>query len=301
VTITRNRRRLALALLLGAAIAVPNAVADSATISCTAAAPWSDPQHQGPLELLAGQVASQIAGHPVSVRCDSQAEWTASGLSGGAIAFSTWGAFSPSMTLFADDGHFIDLSPAICESLQTFAQATVKPTKCAATHLVTVKRWTTRWVWKTVKGKRIRVRQRTLSSVSRRQPLPGAAAVPCFSGSDSADRLPADYTELTKALETLAHEAIHMRQDTAGQPVPPDSLVEAQAECGGMQQTAFVAEQFGDSADDAQSIAQAYWQLLYPSMQIFSDPYITTHPYWSAECKPGGALDERPSGATLWP
>jgi hypothetical protein len=64
---------------------------------------------------------------------------------------------------------------------------------------------------------------------------------------------------LPQALLTLAHESIHLQQATAGAVVPADSLVESQAECSGMQWTARVAEQFGDSPDDAQSIADYFW------------------------------------------
>ena len=55
------------------------------------------------------------------------------------------------------------------------------------------------------------------------------------------------------------------------------------------------AQQLGDTPDDAQAIADYFWTKLYPQEQ-------TEEPaYWSAQCRPGGALDERPPGSTMWP
>ena len=83
--------------------------------------------------------------------------------------------------------------------------------------------------------------------------------------------------------------------------MPADSIVEAQAECSGMQWVARVAEQFGDTPDDAQSLAEYFWLLDYPADETATDPYSLLRPYWSADCKPGGALDIRPAGSTDWP
>ena len=70
---------------------------------------------------------------------------------------------------------------------------------------------------------------------------------------------------------------------------------EAKADCYGMQWMPYVAEQLGDTPDDAQAIARWFWDKVYP----LSRP---THPeYWSADCRPGGALDARPAGTTAWP
>jgi hypothetical protein len=125
---------------------------------------------------------------------------------------------------------------------------------------------------------------------------------PCYGGAQTySGTLPDSYWTTAKAIQTLAHEAIHMRQDTVGATVPPDSLVEAQAECSGIQHTAFVAEQLGDTPDDAQSIASFYFDVYYPTMAGLNDAYALAHPYFSSECRPGGALDERPAGSTLWP
>ena len=48
-------------------------------------------------------------------------------------------------------------------------------------------------------------------------------------------------------------------------------------------------------SDFAQAIATYFWDKIYPLSQA-------THPeYWSPDCRPGGALDTRPPGATAWP
>ena len=39
----------------------------------------------------------------------------------------------------------------------------------------------------------------------------------------------------------------------------------------------------------------------YPNEAQATDPYSLAHPYWSADCKPGGPLDARPTGSTVWP
>jgi hypothetical protein len=185
---------------------------------------------------------------------------------------------------FVSSATTIELSPQVCQPLQQFGEANVKPTKCQ----------------------------------------PGTAApIPCFVGSPTSDfpgicqdaALTVCYATATdwsqdyytaydsyaQALLTLAHESIHLQQATVGAPVPPDSLVESQAECSGMQWTARVAEQFGDSPDDAQAIAAYFWLIDYPDEASASDPYSLAHPYWSADCKPAGPLDIRPAGSTLWP
>jgi hypothetical protein len=62
-----------------------------------------------------------------------------------------------------------------------------------------------------------------------------------------------------------------------------------------------VAVQLGDSPDDAQQIADYAWLMVYPNKAKPTDAYSIQHPYWSPDCKPGGALDTRPVGSTVWP
>jgi hypothetical protein len=101
------------------------------------------------------------------------------------------------------------------------------------------------------------------------------------------------------AIFTLAHEAIHLGGVVGGTlsngTAVGDPQAEAKADCYGMQWIPYVAQQLGDTPDDAQAIARYVWDKVYPLSQ-------PTHPeYWSPDCRPGGALDERPAGATAWP
>ena len=76
------------------------------------------------------------------------------------------------------------------------------------------------------------------------------------------------------AVHVLSHEARHMAGITD----------EAIAECGAMQRDARAAQLLGADPAQAQRLARQYWLTVYPRM---SDDYR------SAQCQPGGALDER--------
>jgi hypothetical protein len=320
---TTLRLSLCVCVLLLGGVAATAARADISTIPADAPAPWSDPNHQTPLEQLATRVASAIAGYPAAVHCDDQATWDATGTAAASDAFARTGRYDRNTNLFIENGTLIEISPPLCLALQQFAQAAVKPSKCQPTQVVAtpVTHWRTVWRWHTVKGKRVRYRVRTSYKVMVKHSVLGQPA-PCFLGSlvptstvgcigdgttcwTTAAALPIDYwnnySSYAHALKALAHEASHMKQSIAGLAVPSASVVEAQAECSGMQQIAFVAEQFGDTPDDAQAIASFYWDVRYPSLAALTDPYALAYPYWSADCKPGGALDARPAGSTLWP
>ncbi len=107
------------------------------------------------------------------------------------------------------------------------------------------------------------------------------------------------YSIYAFAILTLAHEAVHLGGIVGGtlangQQVG-DPQAEAKADCYGMQWMPYVAEQLGDSAGDAQAIAEYFYDKIYPIVET-NDPS-----YWSPECRPGGALDIRPPGTTAWP
>ena len=57
-----------------AASGAPTARAETVTLPTGSGLPWSDPQHQGPLEQLAGRIARRIAGRPVTVRCEGDTD-----------------------------------------------------------------------------------------------------------------------------------------------------------------------------------------------------------------------------------
>jgi len=310
----------AAAFAVGSAGAAPLVAADAVTIQPGTPDPWSDPNHHTPLEQLASTIASSIVGRPVTAKCEDQTSWNALNLNGDSTkvlgfvktpAHSTtslvtkyryvWSyhrvhgkrvryrhkvAYTTEIThadTFSASADTIELSPEVCGPLQQFAEASTKPTKCT----------------------------------------PIGPAVPCFVGTptsdfpglctdstltvcystalDWGDDFYAAYDGYAQALVTLAHESIHVIQDTTGNVVPPDTLVESQAECSGLQWTPQVAIQLGDSGDDAQSIAEYAWLLVYPAERNPTDAYSIQHPYWSVDCTPGGPLDVRPPGTTVWP
>ena len=75
------------------------------------------------------------------------------------------------------------------------------------------------------------------------------------------------------AVHVLTHEAMHMAGITD----------EARAECLAMQRDAKTARLLGASPQEAADLARRYWREFYPRM---SDDYRT------ADCRPGGALDQ---------
>jgi hypothetical protein len=75
------------------------------------------------------------------------------------------------------------------------------------------------------------------------------------------------------AVHVLTHEAMHMAGITD----------EARAECLAVQRDAKTARLLGASPKAAANLARRYWREFYPRM---SDDYR------SAECRPGGALDQ---------
>jgi len=324
--VDRSARTAALALLLGLVAAAAGldaaaARADTAVIPAGAPDPWTDPSHQGALERFASNVASTIAGRQVSVRCEDQATWTALNPSqdeSNVVGFVAKPPHSTATTVtrwhyvwrwhvvhkkrtryrakvsytvvlthadtFVKSATTIELSPTVCLPLQQFGEASSKPTRCQP-------------------GTEVPVPCFVGSPTSA---APGIcqddALTVCYAtATDWSQTFYTAYGSYAQALLALAHESIHLQQAVAGAVVPADSLVESQAECSGMQWTARVAEQFGDSPDDAQTIAAFFWLIAYPNEARATDSYSLAHPYWSADCKPGGPLDARPAGSTVWP
>lgn len=234
-------------------IAAGTARADVAAFASDGTAPWTGGAAvTSQLESVAGAIASTVAGRPVAVRCEADDSWTTLASSFGfdttqVLGFVTFSGTTP------DD--YAELAPGVCQSLQSFATATTKPTKCQLTARLAGKK-----------------KARTTT-----QP-----AAPCFA---NGRRLSAGnsfwdaYFSTAEALQTLVHESIHLKGDA----------VEADAECYGMQYLAYAAQQFGDTPDDAAAVAQYYATLLYPSRRTQAPAY------WSPECKPGGALDLTPN------
>lgn len=234
-------------------IAAGTARADVAAFASDGTDPWTGGAAvTSQLETVAGAIASNVAGRPVSVRCEGDSDWA---------TISSSFSFDPSQVLgfvsftAAQPVDYTELSPEVCRSLQSFATATTKPTKCRlVVHA----------------GRKNKARATV-------QP-----AAPCFA---NGRRLSAGnsfwdaYFETAEALQTLVHESIHLQGDP----------VEADAECYGMQHLAYAAQQLGDSPDDAAAIAQYYATLLYPTRRTQAPAY------WSPECRADGALDLTPN------
>jgi hypothetical protein len=274
------------AVLAAGLVLATGALGDTRAVPPSASLPGTDPVHQSPLELLASRIASRIAGRTVSVRCESDADWAnlvtqAGGDPAGESGFvaTDWNGSTGQLLSISS---VAELSSAIRAPLQQFAAAAVKPTKC------TVRR-----------GAPAAGPRRNVVSRSTR-----TAIVPCYLGADrTAAAMPqaywSDYENDAIAILTLAHESVHLGGTVGGMLANGlavgDQHAEAKADCYGMQWMPYVAEQLGDTADDAHAIARYFWDKIYPlSLPAHAQ-------YWSADCRPGGALDERPSGTAAWP
>lgn len=312
-----TRGLVAVAAVVIAALAIASAaLADTAVIPDDGSLPWTDPNHQTPLELVDGKIASAIVGRPVTVWCEGATDWgnLHAPDADGYVNILYWqyngSAWAP---VFENDG-LAQLSPDACTYLVKFARAAAKPTKCSVTKTVTettyktvrVKRtkrvrihgrWVVRTTWKT---KRVPV------TTTRTEQGPPQA---CYMNGAPVTVMPAsfwtDYGNYAHELLTLVHEAWHLAGDVGveipdGYPSPGWTGYrdyEARAECHGMQWIAYAAEQLGDTADDAQAVARFYYDRIYPQERgvVFHD-----QTYWSADCVPNGRLDLTP-GDGLWP
>ena len=263
-------RRLSLLPVIASALACAAPVAaDTQPIANTPDLPWTNPAHTGNLEVLAGQITSTIAGHTVSVRCEGATDWQTLALQRrfdpnlelGYVSFTPVPGGSPVISDFTELA-----GQTVCLPLKNFAVATTKPTKCSPPS------------------------PKTRLAGKKKVATPVASPVPCYLGNlRSATKMPASYWDAygayAQAIETLGHEATHLSGITN----------ESVAECSGMQWMQRVAEALGDTPDDAESIAQFFWDNIYPFEKTDAPAY------WSADCKPGGALDVRPAGKTSWP
>jgi hypothetical protein len=277
-------RGLALLAATSAALVLAaGALADTAAVPATASLPWSDPAHQTPLELLAGQIASHVAGRPVSVRCEGDGDWAALVDSPGVEQGYVGSAWNGATGQLVSVSGTIELAGStVCLPLQRFAAAAAKPTKCAAPFA----------------PPRRRASRRTTLRTAR---APGL--VPCYLGAGRAVApMPrawwSAYEGYATAMLVLAHESVHAGGIVGGQLASGlavgDPQAEAKADCFGMQWIPYVAQRLGDTADDAQALAIYVWDTVYPRMRTAAPQY------WSGDCRPGGPLDLEPPGAA-WP
>jgi hypothetical protein len=297
----RPLRPIALFLMI-AGLMAPSALADNAVIPNDPSLPWTDAAHQSPLENVLSQIASRIAGRTVRARCEGETDWAAlvpladPGVASGFVDPRGLHYYPATRTL-ADSAQLEQFSPRACWYLWQFAMATTKPTKCPTTVDQTQTRYrTVRYPVKVKVRVHGKVRIKTVWR-TRQEPywvtvqVPGPLQ-PCDQvvGSDLTT-----YKLYARALQTVAHESIHLFDLTAGHSI--DVPFEIRAECLGMQFLSSVATQLGDSPDDAAHLAQYYWQNLYPLEQgiIFNG-----FAYWSPDCVSGGAFDLTPTDG-IWP
>jgi len=88
-----------------------------------------------------------------------------------------------------------------------------------------------------------------------------------------------DLVLVSMAVETLAHEAQHVR----------GVANEAAAECYGMQRLRDVATALGAEPAYAELLTRVYWERIYPE--------LLSAAYHSRECRDGGGMDARPESA----
>jgi hypothetical protein len=305
----RMQRRALLLLLLLAVLAAPVAAhADAVAIADDAALPWASGAATSPLEALGSRIASTISGRAVAVRCEGDYDW---GVLAGQHGFDPaaelgyvpfWLRLSNGVQVGAAEADtFAELSPSVCRSLNTYALAPAKPTKCAAapavpqptTSVVRERVTTTKRVKVRVDGhtayrtKTVTTwRHKTVTSTAYAQTP--AAPAPCYLGENHSPTPQkasywADYFQYALSMLALAHESVHLGNDTS----------EVHANCYGLQQTRYVAEQLGASPDDAAAVARYEAEVVYPR-------YQSVPGYWSAECVDGGPLDLRPADP-VWP
>ena len=133
---------LGCATLVALAASVQAVRADTAPIQDSPDLPWTNPDHQSSLEVLASRIATAIAGRPVAVRCEGDTDWRALVARQGGNPDSELGYVGVS---FDSRGQLTSLAGAaelaggrVCLLLKQFAVAATKPTKCRSADLVTV-------------------------------------------------------------------------------------------------------------------------------------------------------------------
>jgi hypothetical protein len=290
------------------------AVADTTPIAPTTSLPWTNPDHTSQLENLLGLIASHIAGRPVSMRCEGENDWTtlviqSRGDPNAELGYVRGVTYDPTTGAVQTLPNFAELNGTkVCLPLQQFALATTKPTKCptriaTAPTPVKVRVRVKRLV--TVDGKTHVTTAWLTKTLIRPGRIVDGPPAPCYQGNENYTQAMTtaywtNYSVVAQAILTIAHEAIHLSGVVGGRLrggiYGGDPEAEAKANCEGMQWLPYVAEQLGDTPDDAQAIATYYWQLIYPLIQNSAYPG-----YWSSDCVPGGAMDIRPAGSTVWP
>ena len=294
-----------------------------AVIPDTPNLPWSDPGHQSAFELLASGVASQIVGRDVYVHCHGRRDW--SSLTAATMSPEIEWGFIPSVPdvggLFVSSSPGMELSPVACEHLWRYAKAVRKPTTCVAsktrtaTTTVTVRRRVRidlpvakrvrvdgrlvtrtqvvrKWVWRSWKETRTATRTVRVGRVPCYRPAVASGVSVASPAVGSRE-----YFNYVFAIETLAHESIHLLDLTAGKSIQPVATPATVGVSGRLPRDADhprVAVALGASADDAESMTRYFLERVYPLRKAENPDY------WSPDCKANGPLDQTPDDG-VWP
>lgn len=198
-------------------------------------------------ERYAAQVASEIARRPVKVNCNGANDWTALGAQQRFDPTAVWGYvlfYVNSGTGEMRPADYMHLSEQACWHLDRFwtAAPESKGKLCRSTR-TEIRTRTTKV--RTIRRIKVNGRWRTRVTV--------ATHTDQVRVETPVDVVCPDYMARVFALQTLAHESIHLS----------GIADEGQAECQGMQQLRSVAQRFGASAEQAQQVALDYYQGFY--------------------------------------
>jgi hypothetical protein len=232
-----------------------------------AAGPWDGGTPVvSPLEAHARVIATKIAGRSASVVCKSPDEWDAFTKERGVGPLAGHVPLVWDARLGWHPGNVAEINPLVCQSLEVFwnapdksaitthcqvGEALVKKSKAVRVR-VKVKG---RWVWRT--------KRKTI-----------VESVPEYG-------LCPDVRRYTEAIQTIAHEPIHIG----------GVLDEGVTECWGMQHFAEVAEHFGAPPELTRELVAIFWTRFYPT----EGPV-----YYRPDCQNGSALDLNPT-SDIWP
>ena len=263
-----------MAALSLAVVAAAASRADTAPLANSPDLPWTHPDHESGLELLLSKIATDIAKTDVTIRCEGQTDWRKLVLERGGDPDSELGYVGVDFNRRTGElrslATFAEVTgEEVCLPLKKFAVAATKPTKCVVTWLKRSKVM----VQTRVAGVLKRVPRVVVTKVK-------SAPTRCYLGDlRIAREMPEAYWDAfgryATAILTLAHEAYHLgglvgrRFGNGVVGGDPDS--EAKANCYGMQSMPTVAQQLGASPEDAQAIAQFYWDVIYPEYRSSAD------------------------------
>lgn len=238
--------------------------------------PWAGGQPVvSELEAQAGSFAGSVVGRAVSAICNGETDWGVLAQQGGFDPADVWGyvvfRWAPGSGRFVPLD-YTHLSNQACWYLDEFRGAADKraATKRCRTGADVIYESST-----VVRKKRVRVRgrwvvRRVRATVRRAVEIPAYGPCP-------------DYPQTLFALQTLAHETVHLH----------GILDERLAECYGMQLLDEAARSLG--ADDALAaeLAADYWSAMYLRQRPGSE-------YFRADCVDGSPLDLSPA-SSAWP